>query len=326
VIVDTQNGRYVGAKGGSELMHDTLLQRLPAELSAPFQFIVSRVRDVQSGKRPILWCQDPWYDPEAGHLADPESRRRFRTIVFVAYYQFHSFHHRHGVPYADSVVLRNAIDPIGHGVQPKPSGTIRLIYHSVPNRGLDVLLPVFTALAARWPNLHLDVYSSFRLHGLDHIDARYAHLYDICRAHPQITYHGLVSNAEIREALTRAHIHAYPCTAFETCPVAVIESMSAGCLVVCPDVGGLEEIVSRCGLLYRWTERVDDHKIRFAAALTSAIEMIQQGAATRLRHEARHRIDGHYNWATRIGEWRQLLEGLLEEDRRHAYLRGVPPD
>jgi len=84
VPVDSHNGRWITANGGSELMYDALMRRLPRELSDPFQIIVSRVRELEPGKKHILWCQDPYYDPEAQHLGVSELRRRFKKIVFVS--------------------------------------------------------------------------------------------------------------------------------------------------------------------------------------------------------------------------------------------------
>ena len=318
-LVDPHNGRMVGAKGGSELMYDTLLAKLPRELSDPFQFIVSRVRELKPDKLKILWCQDPWNDREAEHLTDPELRKRFRKLVFVSHHQFTTFHHRLGVPFSETAVIGNAIEPIADRVPDKPRDRIRVIYHTMPDRGLRVLLPAFTALAERYPRLHLDVYSSFRLYGLERRDRHYQHLFDVCRSHPQITYHGTVPNDEIREALMRSHIFAYPCIAGETFCIAAVEAMSAGCLVVCSDSGALAETVGHHGLVYRFTEDEEAHKARFSAAMRSAIDLIDTDGADDLLARAQQRVNAHYTWDTRIVEWMRLLEGILEEDRTRSF-------
>ena len=69
----------------------------------------------------------------------------------------------HGVPYSESIILRNAIDPIEVGEKPKD--TIRLIYHSTPHRGLELLVPVFEKLCETHDDIELDVYSSFKIYG-----------------------------------------------------------------------------------------------------------------------------------------------------------------
>jgi glycosyltransferase involved in cell wall biosynthesis len=127
-----------------------------------------------------------------------------------------------------------------------------------------------------------------------------------------------VPNEEIREALTRAHIFAYPCTVLETFCIAAVEAMSAGCLVVCPDVAALVETVSRYGLVYRWTEDAAEHRDRFAATLAAAIDMVEKGTAVDLLTSAQRRVTDQYSWDTRIVEWTRMLEGLLEDHRRRG--------
>jgi UDP-glucose:(glucosyl)LPS alpha-1,2-glucosyltransferase len=315
--VDPFNGRFVGANGGSELMYDILMRRLPKELADPFQFIVSRVREMRPGKKPILWCQDLATDPESEHFGRLESRLRFKKIVFVSHYQFNSFHQAWRVPHSESVVLRNAVEPIAAALPEKPDDRIRIIYHTTPHRGLELLIPVFVALAAQHPRLHLDVYSSFGVHGWEQRDVNYEPLFNVCREHPQITYHGGAPNDRIREALKQAHIFAYPSIFRETSCIASIEAMSAGCLVVCPDLAALAETVSDyCGVVYRWSEVPREHAMVFAASLRAAVEMIESKTATDLLARAQHRVNTLFNWDIRINEWTRMLERILEEERR----------
>jgi UDP-glucose:(glucosyl)LPS alpha-1,2-glucosyltransferase len=315
--VDPYNGRFLRARGGSELMYDILMRRLPPDLADRFQIIVSRVRELQPGKKPILWCQDTWNDPEAQHLSRLESRLRFKKIVFVSQYQFNTFHQALKVPHSESVILRNAIEPIGETLPAKPTDRIRLIYHTTPHRGLAILVPVFMALAAQHPRLHLDVYSSFGLHGWEQRDETYEPLFQACREHPQISYHGAVPNDEIRAAVASAHIFAYPSIWRETSCIASIEAMSAGALVVCPDLAALSETVSDyCGVMYRWHEDTREHARTFASALGTAIDMIEQGTAGDLVKRARERADVLFNWNSRIDQWTQLMRRVIDDDER----------
>ena len=93
---------------------------------------------------------------------------------------------------------------------------MRLIYHTTPHRGLDVLMRAFAKIYERYEGkVHLDVYSSFAVYGWKQRDAPFEHLFETCRRHAGCTYHGAVSNGEVREALTRAHVFAYPSTWME---------------------------------------------------------------------------------------------------------------
>ena len=161
-----------------------------------------------------------------------------------------------GVPYSESVVIKNAIDPIEH--HEKPKDKINLIYHTTPHRGLDILYAVYEQLAKNRDDIHLDVYSSFNVYGWPQRDVEFKPLFDKLEAHPNITYHGAVPNSEVREALKKAHIFAYPCTWVETSCISAIEAMSAGCAVVCPNLGALPETTSNFGIMYPFDEDINE--------------------------------------------------------------------
>ena len=69
------------AKGGTELMYQGLMDRLPDYYKENFQIIPSRVRNLDPNKKKILWLHDLPMDPESQHLKDPESRKRFDGFV-----------------------------------------------------------------------------------------------------------------------------------------------------------------------------------------------------------------------------------------------------
>ena len=100
------------ARGGTELMQERLHNSLPADLLDKFQIIPSRVRNIDPDKKAILWLHDLPNDPESQHLADPKLRERFAKIVAVSDWQMQLYNVVLGVPYSQSIVLKNAIYPI----------------------------------------------------------------------------------------------------------------------------------------------------------------------------------------------------------------------
>ena len=80
----SEDGTYTQAMGGTELMNKALVERVDSALLDEFHIIKSRVRKVDTNKKNILWLHDLWADPEAKHLSDPESRKRFTKLVFVS--------------------------------------------------------------------------------------------------------------------------------------------------------------------------------------------------------------------------------------------------
>ena len=306
----TADGTAANAKGGTERMKDELMSRLSPELKEEFNIICSRVREVPEDKKNILWLHDLWNDPEAMHLREEGSIDRFDKLVFVSNYQFQTYHMGHNVPYNKSIVLRNAIEVFEEHEKPNDD-QIRLIYHTTPHRGLELLVPVFEHLYQSYGDrIVLDVYSSFDIYGWPQRNEPYEPLFEQCRQHPGINYHGTVSNEEVREALKKAHIFAYPSIWMETSCIAAIEAMSAGCAVVCPNYGALPETTGGLATIYPWSEDTNYHANQFANVLKVVIDNYwHEGLQGKLRFTKTY-ADNLYNWDTRIEEWVALLRSL----------------
>ena len=299
------------SRGGTELMQERLHRSIPEELLNKFQIIPSRVRELDPDKKKILWLHDLPHDPESEHLKDPELRKRFSKIVAVSDWQMQMYNVISGVPYAESFVIKNAIDPIP--VEKKEyNGTVNLIYHTTPHRGLEILIPVFEELSRIHDNIHLDVYSSFSIYGWEERDKQYQQLFDRCRAHPKITYHGAVPNEEIRQALVKSHIFAYPSIWPETSCLAAIEAMSAMNLVVCPNFAALAETCSNFAMMYQFNENKNLHAVQFAHTLDIAIKTVIQNRGTTYPYLdfQKQYFDYFYSWDKRKGEWLALLNSL----------------
>lgn len=300
------------AKGGTELMQDALEARLPKGLLNEFQIIASRLRGIDPERKSILWLHDLAEDPEVQHLSDPRGRERFDKLVFVSHWQFATYNKVLGIPYGESIVLKNAIEPIENHVKQK-DGPIRLIYHTTPHRGLDVLVAVYERLSEVWKDkVHLDVYSSFKIYGNEQRDAAFQEIFDKCKEHDHITYHGTVSNDEIRKALEEAHIFAYPSTWQETSCIAGIEAMSAGCAIVCPSLAALPETTSGFGLMYPFDEDKMQHAQMFHNVLRAAVDNFwEDDMQTKLLLQKLY-TDTFYNWDLRAEEWKGLLMSMLD--------------
>jgi len=311
VLDPSDNGTYqhLGSKGGTEQMYERLMNYLPNEAKEEFNIICSRVRAIDSNKKNILWLHDTWDDPESEHLKDPKSLERFEKLVFVSHYQQSTYNLGLGVPYSKGVVLQNAIEPIE--AHEKPAGpTVNLIYHTTPHRGLELLVPVAEFMEQKGFDFHLDVYSSFKIYGWEQRDEGYKDLFNRCMRNPKITYHGYQPNSVIREALKKAHIYSYPNIWPETSGISVIEAMSAGCQVVCPNFSALPETCAGFANMYGWDEDVNRHAHIFANVLFNSMkEHWSEGVQTKLKIQKMY-FDNFYSWNNRKEQWRAFLSSL----------------
>lgn len=305
-----EDGTYTGAMGGTELMNKALYERVDNALLDQFYIIKSRVRWTDPKKKNILWLHDTWDDPESQHLRDKEKRERFAKLVFVSNYQFQTYHMAHGVPYHQSVILKNAIDPIFLESE-KSRDQIKLIYHTTPHRGLNILVPAVERLAEIYGDkIHLDVFSSFEAYGWKERDKPYEGLFDQIRQHPQMTYHGYQPNEVVRNALKEAHIFAYPNIWPETSCIAAIEAMSAGCEIVCPNHAALPETTANFATMYQFHEDLQTHANIFVNYLYGAIEKLFNENNQRKLVIQKNWVDNFFNWDLRAAEWNYMLQEL----------------
>lgn len=299
------------AMGGTEMMKHGLYDRLDPELRDKVQIICSRVRDVDNDRPAILWLHDMFNDPESQHLADEDSRKRFKKLVFVSNFQKTQYELAYGLKPSEYVILKNCIEPIEQHTKPLASDEINLIYHTTPHRGLDILVPVFIELCKHHDNLTLDVYSSFDIYGWGQRDADYEHLFEQCREHPKINYHGYQPNEVVREALKKAHIFAFPSIWPETSCIAAMEAMSARCAVVAPDFAALPETLAGFGITYGMHEDVNIHANIFLQVLNQTIQQMNTDSMDNRLDFQKAYVDGFYTWQSRIQQWDSLIRSLL---------------
>lgn len=304
------------AMGGTELMAHRLANNIDPKLLDQCQIWLSRYdpEKVDPTKYQILYTHDLAQDP-ASRILQAGGHMRFHAIIFVSYWQKQQFQNYYDIPPSKCYVLRNAIEPLP-AYRREDDDKIRLGYWSTPHRGLEILVPVFEQLAKEFDNIELDVFSSFDLYGWPERDAPYKVLFDRCRAHPKINYHGSVDNDTIRKYAVNADILAYPCIWQETSCLVLIEAIAAGMVCVHPDLAALPETASNQTVMYRYHEDPMKHAERFYEILRSVILSHQRIGVDygELRAERQQAYIGDYNWDVREAQWEATLEEITSAD------------
>jgi len=308
--------------GGTERMMEQLYRDLPSDLLDKYQIIPSRVRELKEDKHRVLYLHDLAHDPEAKRAVDREGGwARFHRLVFVSHWQRNQFLNIYpNIPWSRTAVIQNSIIPID--LKEKPTDKINLIYHTTPHRGLKILLPVFSKLREKHPNIHLDVYSSFAIYGWgerDETDADSKAAIDLAKSTEGVTYHGFKPNDEVRTALQDAHIFAYPSIWPETSCIALIEAMSAGCICVHPDFAALPETSANWTYMYAWHEDIQRHAQQFYSALDVAIGVAQEQIQTESFYTSqlmaqKNYVDLFNNWNTKKHHWQAFLKSFANEE------------
>ena len=291
--------------GGSELQWNALFSRLPAELLKNKNIIKSICdsRTLVKDKINILWEQLSYDQPNVQNLRDRKYVDQLDWIVFNSHWSYNQFRMRFQIPEYKTRVIQNFTSSFPHPLK-KDNSKIKLIYTSTPWRGLAILMRTVEMLNEKRKDFEVDIYSSTLLYGskFDELNRKkYQSLFD------NINYKGLGTNEEIREALMKSHILAYPCIFEETSCLAAIEAMAAGCKVVTTNYGALPET---CGRFARYI-CFEPHAQRMIDSYTEVLnEEMDNIFSEKTRNSLQLQVS-HYNseWSvkTRLKEWEVFL-------------------
>lgn len=300
------------SNGGTEQTCRMIESNLPSDLLEDFQIIPSRVTELLDDKIRIYHLHDLPNDPETNHLKDASSRDRFHKMVFCGHWQMNQYMNLLGIPHNDKcAVIDTPILPVEY--KAKSSDQVRLIYTSTPQRGLGLLVPVFVELAKTRKNIHLDVFSSFAIYGWKQADDQFKELFEICKTHPQITYHGFASNEAVREAQQKAHIFTYPSIWQECNSRALIEAMSAGAMCLHPNLAGLSDTSGNLTSMYQYDENTNDHANKFYHLLNQSIDVVHNEDTQNYLRFVKHYADNRFNISKIANQWENLLVSLKQQ-------------
>ena len=298
--------------GGSELQRNALLSRLPAKLLENKNLIKSicDTRLLKKDKINILWEQLSYSEPFVQNLQDRKYVDQLDWLIFNSHWSYNQFRLHFQIPEYKTRVIQNFTPPFPYPLK-KDNSKIKLIYTSTPWRGLAILMRTVEMLNEKRKDFEVDIYSSTLLYGSKFYELnekKYQSLFDKCKEIPNINYKGYANNEEVRQALMKSHILAYPCIFEETSCLAAIEAMAAGCKVVTTNYGALPET---CGRFARYI-CFEPNVHRLIDSYTEVLSEEMDNIFTEKTRNSLQLQANHYNteWSieTRLKEWEAFLE------------------
>jgi glycosyltransferase involved in cell wall biosynthesis len=199
------------------------------------------------------------------------------------------------------------------------SDKIKLLYTSTPWRGLIILLKAIEVLNKTRDDFEVDIYSSTKIYGSkfdENEKDKFTDLFEKCKNTKNVNYHGYTFNGEIRRAVEKAHIYAYPSIFEETSCLAIIEAMSAGCHVVTTNYGALPETCGEFATMIEFDSSGQNLIERYAETLNSVIDNYRDNLyKDDLEMQIKY-YNKNYSWETRIQEWKNFLNYVRTEKTR----------
>lgn len=210
-----------------------------------------------------VWFHHDIHQPASLVFRNADNYKYVEKFIMVSEWQKMRFIKEYNVPHEKIIVMKNAISP--HFENMWENSTIInkkkliLAYTSTPDRGLADLIEIFKVLKQKYgKQLRLWVFSSFKVYqkGEDSIEEqKYMELYNICKTTEGIEYFGSISQEELAKKMREVLIFTYPLNTTETFCIALSEALSAGCLAISTDIGGLNEASAKFANLIKYNSK-----------------------------------------------------------------------
>ena len=304
--------------GGTELQYQLLYKYVDNSLLDNFLITTSVPEKIPLSKDKvnILWQQNSYDQPNLiDWFSNKDNHKKYDFYVFNSHWCYEKFRMRFKIPCHKSTVIKNAVERFPEKIFIRKN-KVKLIYHSTPWRGLNVLLGAMQLVKNK--DVELDVYSSTQIYGdqfKKHNDDQYKGLYEQAKALPNVNYIGYVSNEEIRKKLQEYDLYCFPSIWEETSCISAIEALTAGLHMITTNYGALFETCSEWPVYVNYTKDYKDLAKLFAFSIDEVCNYLYKGTVPDFLKRQQAFYNDFYSWDRRKSEWSQFLQGLLNEHR-----------
>ncbi len=304
--------------GGTEIQYQLLYKYVDNDLLDNFLITTSVPEKIPLSKDKIniLWQQNSYDQPNLiNWFSNKKNHHKYDFYVFNSHWCYEKFRMRFKIPENKCTVIKNAVETFPEKKFVRKD-KIKLIYHSTPWRGLNVLLGAMQKVKSK--DVELDVYSSTQIYGdafKDANDSQYKDLYDQAKKLPNVNYIGYVSNDEIRKRIQDYDLYVFPSIWEETSCISAIESLAAGLHMVTTNYGALFETCSEWPVYINYTKDYKNLAELFAFSIDEVCGYLYKGSVPDFLKSQQQFYNKFYSWERRKGEWTNFLQGLLHEKR-----------
>lgn len=181
----------------------------------------------------------------------------------------------------------------------------KLIYCSVPRRGLKNLLTFFPEIKKRVPHATLVITSDYRLWGQESgMNEEFIHAFENI---PGVTFLGKIPRAELVAHQKSSEVLAYPCDYEECFCISALECIAAGAVPVTSSIGALPTTVGDAGIVLSNTPGYPEYDIKFVESVVSLLtskEKIKELRLNGIKHIK------SYEWSAIAERWLELISNL----------------
>jgi len=193
----------------------------------------------------------------------------------------------------------------------------KVIFCSVPMRGLELLSVLTPQIKKRVPKFNLTITSDYRLWGQE--TARNGEYKGMFNKLDYVDFLGKVERKELVQHQLESEVMAYPCNYDECFCISVMECMAAGAVPVTSDLGALPTTVGEGGIILSNSELAGEF-------VDSVVEILTNHKKRKeLASKAKAKAKQH-SWDIIFKSWLELIKKETKMAKRKANKKTVSVD
>lgn len=214
-------------------------------------------QDVRSISNTLVgvWTHDAYDQNLCRPLLHQEIKNSLDFILFVSDWQKRTFLKYFKLD-PQTCVLAVSPNPVDVNLSykiAKNKNSNKLVYASIPYKGLELLPDIYNLILDEVPDAQLDVFSSMRLYGNDS-DADTAYAAAINRllfiGGDRVKVHNeLLPMPSLLREMAKCKVYLHPQLYHETFGMALVQAQSVGCIPVVGGGGAVKEVLGEDGAL-----------------------------------------------------------------------------
>ena len=315
VILTSKNDIKIDQNQNPMVAPNSLLDHFfpDADIIVLNRFLPLSIFQNKRDKIVFYYTHDAFDQPLVQWMIDPRLVSFFDYVLFVSEWQKQTFIKYFNLKGENLEVLPNSLDlSLYFGYVGRNEK--RLIFPSIPFKGIDVLPDLFRAICEKVKDdsLELHVFSSMSLYGEEREQENRQYEYSFSRLQrmPGVFLHEPVSMKQLAVEFMRSSLFIHPCTYHETFGMNVIQAQASGCVPFVVNNGAVGEVVEsgKTGFITKgrniWNEKV------FQEMVDLVCEFLQNGEDYRysMRLKCRESIK-KYHYLNVAKKFLSFLEG-----------------
>ena len=214
------------------------------------RFIPKTIMEYTNKKKIFYISHDAYDQNNIKWMMNFQAESHLNKIICVSDWQKETFIKYLHVDPNKLITLGNPIDySLYYGSTERDSN--KLIYASIPFKGLELLSDLFNEIKFKSKNekLNLDIYSSFKMYNREEENQKYNDVYSKLNNTENINIYNSISMRNLAFKFKQSSFYIAPSTYHETFGRVFVEAMASGCLPITLNNGANKEIIEDNGFV-----------------------------------------------------------------------------